>query len=376
MPRVGMKRSLLHLALRGVAQGERAIASRSPELPAFRNFLLLEHSLALGTALHGTPLLSVLKATVPGARIEAAASGFGLGVLEGNPHLERLVPMPSPIHDLRGAVQALRAMRPFGDEPYATLHTTGNGRTRIVLVAMLAGAANRVGFCVHSELMRAGLTFDGEQSQIANNLRLVTALGHRAAMHATLANDPELGEPVLVPSPEDVRSVARCLREQGLDPGALMAVLVTQTSPTQRKGWRAERFRRVAATLWHEYGLQGVFVGTAGEAGAVEALRAELETPSANLAGKTSLRQMAALCGMARLAICLDTGPMHIARAMRTPLVVIAPAWSPVLEWLPVGNPRARILKNLTLTVAPPDYVIDEVSVEDVEAAVRDLLDA
>ena len=65
---------------------------------------------------------------------------------------------------------------------------------------------------------------------------------------------------------------------------------------------------------------------------------------------------------------------MHLARAMRTPLVVIAPAWSPPVEWLPLGNPRARILKNLDMATAPPDYIIDEVSAEQAQAALRDLL--
>jgi ADP-heptose:LPS heptosyltransferase len=97
---------------------------------------------------------------------------------------------------------------------------------------------------------------------------------------------------------------------------------------------------------------------------------------SANLAGETSLLEMAALFGLADLAVTLDTGPLHLARAMRLPMVILAPAWSPPVEWLPVGNPRARILKNLDLPAAPPDYIIDEVSAEEVEAAARALLAA
>ena len=67
---------------------------------------------------------------------------------------------------------------------------------------------------------------------------------------------------------------------------------------------------------------------------------------------------------------------MHIGRSVGLPMVIIAPAWSPPLEWLPVGDARFVILKNLDMTPAqmPADYIIDEVSVEEVIAALEGLL--
>jgi hypothetical protein len=59
---------------------------------------------------------------------------------------------------------------------------------------------------------------------------------------------------------------------------------------------------------------------------------------------------------------------------MRLPMVIIAPAWSPAVEWLPLNNPRARILKNADLPSAPIGYIIDEVSVSEVQQNLRDLL--
>lgn len=44
------------------------------------------------------------------------------------------------------------------------------------------------------------------------------------------------------------------------------------------------------------------------------------------------------------------------------------------VEWLPLDNPRARILKNLDLPAPTPDYIIDEVSVAEVESSLRELL--
>lgn len=357
-----------------LAHAERGLFEPKIPLDRIRNFLVLDHSLALGTAIHGTPVISAIKAVLPEARVEAAASGFALGILRGNPGLDRLTAMPSPFTDLSGAIRKLRSTKPFPGEPYAVLQTTGNGRTRVTIAAMLSGGHTRVGFSVHPQLSAGPLAFDPLLSQIDNNLRIISVLGHGPALQGALAADPLLGEPRVFPSAKDFDRARGMLDDAGLSKSEPIAIFITQTSPTQRKSWRPEWFRRAAEMLAREYGAQIVFGGTAAESPSIEALRQGLTSRTANLAGKTSLLEMAALFGLADVALTLDTGPMHLARAMRLPLVIVAPAWSPPVEWLPLGNPRARILKNLDLPSAPEDYIIDEVSVEEAENALRELL--
>jgi ADP-heptose:LPS heptosyltransferase len=350
------------------------VAGNAPPLVELRNFLLLQYPLALGTAIHATPLIAALHASVPGARVAAAASGFGLAVLQGNPGLEQLVETPSPLTNLRGTVKALRSAKFFAGEPFAVLQTQGNERSRVTLAAMLSGGHRRVGFAVLPELTEVRLRFDPRVSQIANNLRIVEALGHGSALMAALQRDPDLAEPRLYPSSADTTAMHALLAEEGIDESRPIALFITQTSISQRKSWRPERFRAVATGLAREYGMQIVFAGATAEAAAIDDLRAPLTLPTANLAGRTGIQEMAALLQLADVALTLDTGPMHLARAMRLPMVVVAPAWSPPVEWLPLGNPRAIILKNLDLPAATPEYIIDEVSVEEVETGLRRLL--
>jgi ADP-heptose:LPS heptosyltransferase len=353
---------------------ERMVHTRPPELSDIRNFLLLQYPLALGTAIHATPLIRALHAAVPGARVAVAASGFALEILRGNPGLERVVATPSPLRDLPGASSAIRKAKVFGREHYAVLLTTGNERSRIILAAVLSGGLNRAGFTLVPELASAHLQYDPRLSQIANNLRIVEALGHGPALLEQLRKNPELVEPQVFPSDGDRGAAHLLLKEQGIDESRPFAVFITQTSPTQRKSWREERFRAVAEMLRREYDMQIAFAGTSAESQAIEALRSGLSFGTASVAGQTSLLELSAILGLADVAVTLDTGPMHLARAMRLPMVVIAPAWSPPVEWLPLGNPRARILKNAEMDAAPAEYVIDEVSVEDVEANLRELL--
>jgi ADP-heptose:LPS heptosyltransferase len=361
-------------ALSALAKMERRFRPVQPLVSEFRNFLLLQYPLALGTAIHATPLISAIHEAVPEARVAAAASGFAQEVLRDNPGLERLIATPSPLNDLRGAVKALRAARFFDGEPYAVLQTTGNERSKVVLAAMLSGGTTRVGLTIAPQLSASPLSFDYRLSQIANNLRIVEALGHGAALIAALEHDPDLIEPRVFPSAADFDAAHALLREQSVNEARPLAVFITQTSPTQRKSWPAERFRAVAETLRREYGMQIVFAGTAQESAAIDVLRGGLSFATASVAGKTSLLELSALLSLADVAVTLDTGPMHLARAVRLPMVIVAPAWSPAVEWLPVGNPRARILKNLDMDEAPEGYVIDEVSVAEVEESVRELM--
>jgi hypothetical protein len=55
-------------------------------------------------------------------------------------------------------------------------------------------------------------------------------------------------------------------------------------------------------------------------------------------------------------------------------MVIIAPAWSPPIEWLPIGDDRFRILKNADMAAAPVNYIIDEVGVDEVTGGLEDLL--
>jgi ADP-heptose:LPS heptosyltransferase len=360
--------------LSALATFERAVRPRQPPLADIRNFLLLQYPQSLGTAVHATPLIAALHAAVPGCRIAAAASGFAQQLLRGNPGLERVVATPSPLNDLRGAVSALRDANFFAGEPCAVLLTTGNERSRVTLAAMLSGLPTRVGFTVVPQLSSAPLAFDARLSQITNNLRIVESLGHGAALIGQLERNPELLEPQVFPTAQDLGIAHTMLCGQGIDGSLPVAVFITQTSAKQPKSWREDRFRSVAETLHREQGMQIVFAGTASESAAIDELRSGLSFTTANVAGRTNLLQLSALLSLADVALTLDTGPMHLARAVRLPMVIIAPAWSPAIEWLPLGNPRARILKNADLDQAPEGYIIDEVSVAEVEQSLRELL--
>jgi ADP-heptose:LPS heptosyltransferase len=354
---VPFKDQLRHLALRTLAS---TWSRPSTPLNEIRTFVILQHAKALGTAIHSTPLIPALRAAVPDARIHVLASGFGLEVYRNNPGVDRLVEMPNPTQD-RFAFQTLRKHLPA--EPFATLTPTGNERTSVALAARMANADSLCGFTLASELYRQPLFYNDEQSQIANNLRIIEALGHAPSSHH---------EPEIFFTKEDQTYAESLLIDR--DPSRPLIAFVTQTYVAQRKSWRQERFIAVAKHLQSVHNAEIVFVGTRSEHAAVETLRSQLQGATWNVAGETSIPQLAALLSLCAAGLTLDTGTMHIGRAIGLPMVIIAPAWSAPIEWLPLGDSRFRVLKKMDLPSSPPDYMIDEVTVADAISALDDLL--
>jgi ADP-heptose:LPS heptosyltransferase len=352
-------------ALTSVSAVERILrpVSRHP-LTGVTNFLLIQHPTALGTAVHATPMVPALRAAMPGCKIAVAASGFALDVFRNNPGVDWLVETPSPLTNLGAAISSWRRQNPFGDDRFIAVTTLGNGRTRVGLAAFASGSMARVGFTEAPEIYREVLHEDPSRSLIDNNLRIVEALGYPFRHF----------EPQTFYGENEFAWAKRTMAENGLRAGQLLAVFVTQTSVNQRKSWRAERFQAAARHLIDRYDAHIVFVGTAAEADAIETSRMGLGDATSSVAGKTSLLQLGALLSLCRVGLTLDTGTMHIGRTVGLPMVIIAPAWSPPIEWLPLGDPRYRILKNADMDACPADYIIDEVSVGDVIGALDALI--
>jgi ADP-heptose:LPS heptosyltransferase len=364
MPAVPWKQTVRHVALRALAKLER----RSPAAGPIENFLILQHPKALGTAIHATPLIAALRRASPQGRIFVAASGVGYDALRNNPHIDALIAVTSPVNDARAGRRELAAVvRSFTrgmHGPWATITPSGSERTSIAVTALLAGARNRIGFTLAPELYTQASTFAPSRSLIANNLRIVAACGYPSV---------ERAEPEIFFTTEDSEYASALLA--GRNSARPLIALVTQTSITQRKSWRKERFVAAADALHAATGAECVLVGTAAEYDAVEEIRGQLRAPSWNAAGRTDLQQLAALLAQCDVGLTLDTGTLHVGRAVALPMAIIAPAWSPPLEWLPIDNPRFVILKNADMDAATPEYIIDEVSVDEAVAAVLRLLE-
>jgi heptosyltransferase-2 len=127
----------------------------------------------------------------------------------------------------------------------------------------------------------------------------------------------------------------------GLNPGA-------EYGPAKR--WPADRFIETAREIHRRVNCTWLVFGGKGDAPVASQIVSALGLPPhalRNLAGRTTLRELMALLKTCRVLLTNDTGPMHVAAALGTPVVVPFGSTSPELTGpgLP-GDARHYLLKS------------------------------
>ena len=85
----------------------------------------------------------------------------------------------------------------------------------------------------------------------------------------------------------------------------------------------AQRFGVAAQSVNDATGCQVVFTGGADDASLIGLAQAHMAAPGVSLAGQLSLGELAALIAGAQVIVCNNTGPVHIAAALGTPVAVL-----------------------------------------------------
>jgi lipopolysaccharide heptosyltransferase II len=123
-------------------------------------------------------------------------------------------------------------------------------------------------------------------------------------------------------NPADEEAVASLLARVGLGPlSRWIAMNVSARWMTKR--WPAEHFARVADRLQQSGLAQVVLLGGEAERPDSEAVRRLMQTKAVDLTGQTPVGLLPGLLRRAALLITNDSGPMHIAAAVATPVVAL-----------------------------------------------------
>ena len=167
---------------------------------------------------------------------------------------------------------------------------------------------------------------------------------------AALGANPEPLTPQLFVTPEKMEAVKKKFGLEkisepifGLNPGA-------EYGPAKR--WPVEKFIAAAKEIQQRSDCVWLIFGGKGDVELAANMASGITHHASrithlNLAGKTSLRELMALLKICRVLLTNDTGPMHVAAALGTPVVVPFGSTSPELTGpgLP-GGPRHRLLKS------------------------------
>lgn len=184
----------------------------------------------------------------------------------------------------------------------------------------------------------------------------------------------------LTSGPEDGRFAGEVWEREGLagsnvvgfNPGASNLI----------KCWDVKRFAALGNRLAHEAGVRLVLVGGGSERGLADGIRASLLTPAVDLVGATTMLQLGAVLARCDVLVSGDTGPLHMATAVATPVVGLFGAIDPQRTG-PVGeghlvirHPEIPCVPCMDKKCRNPVYLecMEAITVDEVFAAVVRLL--
>ena len=288
----------------------------------------------IGDVLLATPTLRALKAARPDVRITMMVNRGTEGVLSGNPDIDEILVLD------KGSVAAQwRLIVELRRRRFDTVLDLTDG-DRSAFLSWISGASVRIGF--NDEHRRRGICYSavvppqpGLRHRIDRDLAALKPLG----IHARET------PPSLWLTGEDDTAADQLLNRLGLSRD--QPIMIVQ--PGARywfKAWPAERFAELADRLANDYGFQVLIGGSREEEALAQRIQATARTSPVSIAGLTTLKQFASIAKRAALFVGNDSGAMHIAAAVGTPMVALFGPSNPD-EWGPHGGRMMILYKGL-----------------------------
>lgn len=318
-----------------------------PETFQPRRILVIRLDL-IGDLVLSMVLVRVLKRTYPEAEIDLISVPASAKVIEGDPDVAHLFGYDPNIWRRPKALlqkknwRELRAMLKTLHEREYDLTISVFGKWAGVLAA-LSGAKRRLGFGRESfpGLMTDNVpgkhwTRGEKKNEVDYCLELAAAAG------ATIS--PEDRYSHLYVSEQATREVEQLLTAEGVQPGRPVIACHVSANNGQSKRWPVPYWATLIDRLIREERAYVILTGAPNDLPLIEKITRRMREQPINLAGKTSLAQLAALLKRADLLISGDSGPMHMAGAVETPLIAIHGPTDPALSG-PVSH-HATILRS------------------------------
>lgn len=296
----------------------------------------------IGDVLVTTPVFESLRYYYPKAYIAALVNKGTEPMLTQNPAINKILVLEryaNPVLDLIKYLQLINNLRKLHFDLVLELTNSDRG----ALLGFLSGAKRRLGF-KSKKLKR----FD--RHLLFTDL--VTARAGRHIVDYHLEMTEYLGcvscekELSLYWNKEDETACLQILREKGFLPHNNFIVL-HPISQARYKAWHLDGYVAICDYLQKEWGIRTILIcgNNRAELNFTNRIVEMSKSSPIHLGGQLSLKQLAALLSHAMFFIGIDSGPMHMATAVKTPVVAIFGP-SKQFRWGPRGEGHKVVQKS------------------------------
>ncbi len=304
--------------------------------------ILVTRTDRIGDLVLSTPVFEALRRQFPGAHLACLTFLENRPLVEGNPFLNEVI-----LYDKQGSEKGwwgnLRFARELSKKRFDLaihLHPTN----RMHLVSWLARIPSRIGY-----RKKMGWTLtrgledhkgEGLKHEAEYNFDLLKFLG---------VNPPKKIQTHFPLKEKDKISLSLFLKNAGFET-AKPYLVFNPSASCPSKIWPVDRFARLADRIQEKYAVQIALIGSLKDKPFAVRVKKEASARILDLSGKLSLGMLGWLLKDAKLLISNDSGPVHVARAVGTPVLAIfgrnLAGLSP-RRWGPLGKEAKVIHKEV-----------------------------
>lgn len=281
---------------------------------------------SIGDVVHSLPTLKALRDTFPKAYIAWVVEEKSKDVVIGNPYLDGVIIFEKErwkkelfkTKSVRESVdEIITFARSLRDKKF-DIALDLQGLLRSGLIAYFSGAKWRVGYKDSREFSHFFYNIKVPRKKemvhaVDSYLQLARYLGAEAG---------SVSFPLWV-APEDKQFAEDFLRENGWN-GSDILVALNPGASIPHKRWDKDNFAQLGNMLAKKLGVKVVLFGAKSDEMLVKEIVQKISgAHPIDASGKTTIKQLAALIEKCALFIGNDTGPMHIAVAIGTPVLAL-----------------------------------------------------
>ena len=264
----------------------------------------------IGDILFSTFLIRCIKKSFPDSYLVTLVPENGAKLLKGNPYLDDIIEF-DPFRERGFAgldISLIKELKSYNFSHSLHLHRSLSRKC----YAYFGGIKNRIGY---NEKLKSFLL---TQALISQRDKV-----HRAFYYFNLGSaidvaDDGSGLDIFIRD-EELERTRGVLASHKLDRFCLMHI----GANWQAKRWPLDYYSELIDFMADKYNIKVLLTGTEQDVQNADYIVCRSNSEVLSLAGKTTLRELIALIKLSQVSITVDSAPLHIAAALKKPLIGI-----------------------------------------------------